>query len=229
MSARCILVAEDDAAIRCALVDALRAKDYLVIESADGQAALEQLLIKEIDLAILDVNMPYRTGFELVRIMQRECPGIPSILLTAQGEEEARVKGLTLGADDYVAKPFSMMELLARIAAVLRRYPARQNSASLHSFGGQLQSEGRLLIMNDGRRIALSEKEYQLLHYFFLHPKRIIPQEELLLRIWNSGINSAQTRTVAVTLNRLKEKLGSELAAHFENVRGQGYRFNLPS
>ncbi len=228
MSERFILVAEDDAAIRCALVDALRASGYTVLEATDGQQALELLLVEGIDLALMDVNMPHRDGFSLLKIIQRECPGVPSILLTARGEEHERVKGLTLGADDYVLKPFSMVELLARISAVLRRYPARKLRATTNlSFtGGHLQPDDKKVIFDDGRNIELSIREIELFRYFLMHPNRTIPQEELLLRIWNSDAASSQTRTVAVNLTRLKEKLGPELAAQFENVRGRGYRFN---
>ncbi len=228
MSERCILVAEDDTAIRCALVDALRASGYAVLEAANGQQALELLLIEGIDLALMDVNMPHRDGFSLLKVMQRECPGVPSILLTARGEEHERVKGLTLGADDYVIKPFSMVELLARISAVLRRYPVRRLAATKNlSFeGGHLSPDEKKVIFDTGNIIELSTRETELFRYFLMHPDRIIPQEELLLRIWNSDAASSQTRMVAVNLTRLKEKLGAPLATRFENVRGRGYRFN---
>ncbi len=228
MNERCILIAEDDAAIRLALADTLSGAGYAVLQAADGKEALGLLLTREIDLALLDVNMPGINGFKLLKIMSKECPGIPSIILTAHGEESERVRGLELGADDYVVKPFSIAELLARITAVLRRSPGRVLAASspLCFPGGQLNASTRELVWEDGHHSTLSEKEFELFRYFLAHPGRLIPQEELLLRIWGSSARASQTRTVAVTLTRLKEKLGAEASARFENVRGRGYKWN---
>ncbi len=229
MKERCLLVAEDDDAIRLALADTLAGAGYAVLQAADGKEALGLLLTRPVDLALLDVNMPGINGFKLLKIMGKECPGIPSIILTAHGEERERVRGLELGADDYVVKPFSIAELLARITAVLRRSPGRVVSTSqpLRFPGGELNTATRELMWNDGRRTALSEKEFELFHYFLAHPGRLIPQEELLLRIWGSSASASQTRTVAVTLTRLREKLGRDAAAPFENVRGRGYQWNF--
>lgn len=226
MNGRCILVAEDDEAIRGVLADTLEGAGYAVRTAADGRQALELLLSYPIDLALLDVNMPEINGFRLLRMMAKECPGIPSIILTAHGEEKERVKGLELGADDYVVKPFSLAELLARIAAVLRRYPVRQVAAAelLPFPGGVLDGTQHSVRDASGRLISLTEKEFELFRYFLLHPGRLIPQEELLLRVWDAS-GGGKTRTVAVTLTRLREKLPAEAAAAFENVRGCGYRW----
>ena len=226
---KCILIAEDDAPIRAALSDVLQAHGYQTLTAADGAAALEMLLTHEIDLALLDVNMPCINGFKLLKIMAKECPGIPSIVLTAHGEEKDRVKGLESGADDYVVKPFSTAELLARIAAVLRRSPERpvRLDEDLKFLGGRLNPEKHSADLDTGQSIPLREKEYELFRYFLLHPERIIPQGELLLRVWGSRSRANETRTVAVTLTRLREKLGPEIAQHFENVRGRGYKWNV--
>ncbi|HIX88567.1 MAG TPA: response regulator transcription factor [Candidatus Akkermansia intestinavium] len=228
MSSRCILVAEDDAPIREALRDSLEAAGYAVLTAEDGRRALELLLSSEVSLVLLDVNMPEINGFKLLRMMGRECPGTPCIILTAHGEEKERVKGLELGADDYVVKPFSVAELLARIAAVLRRYPGVSRSAeeSLCFPGGHLVAEEREVLFDDGRSVALSEKEFALFRYLLAHPGRVISQGELLLRVWGQSASGSQTRTVAVTLTRLKDKIGPAAAAHIENVRGRGYRWN---
>ncbi|MGN0873588.1 MAG: response regulator transcription factor [Akkermansia sp.] len=227
MNNRCILVAEDDASIRCVLQDALRMAGYSVLTAADGRAALELLLTREIDLALLDVNMPEVNGFKLLRIMARECPGTPSIILTAHGEEGDRVRGLELGADDYVVKPFSMAELLARIAAVLRRSPDRPKAASesLVFPGGRLDAKTRRAVLDSGESNPLSEKEFELMRYFIAHEGRVIPQEELLIRVWGSMASARQTRTVSVTLARLRDKISPQAAAGFENVRGRGYKW----
>ena len=228
MDERCILVAEDDAPIRTALADVLTAQGYAVLRAADGAEALELLLSREIDLALLDINMPKINGFKLLSIMAKECPGVPSIILTAHGEEQDRVRGLESGADDYVVKPFSTAELLARIAAVLRRSPGRRIAAAAAQRipGGALNPETHCADMADGRSIPLRDKEYELLRYLLAHPGRIIPQEELLLRVWGSRTGAGQTRTVAVTLARLREKIGPDIAGRIENVRGRGYKWN---
>lgn len=228
MNDRCILVAEDDTPIRQALTDTLTGAGYDVLAAEDGRRALELLLTREVDLALLDVNMPQLTGFQLLRIMSKECPGIPSIILTAHGEEQERVKGLELGADDYVVKPFSIAELLARIAAVLRRSPGRQRAAghTLHFPGGVLDPATRSVTSGSGAPIALSEKEFDLFRYFLAHPNRLLPQEELLLRVWGISTAPGKTRTVPVTITRLKEKIGPAAAACIENIRGRGYKWN---
>lgn len=221
-------MAEDDAPIRQAVADSLMGAGYDVLTAEDGRKALELLLTREVDLALLDVNMPLLNGFKLLRIMGKECPGIPSIILTAHGEERDRVKGLELGADDYVVKPFSIAELLARVAAVLRRSPGRQRAAgtSLLFPGGKLDPATRSAIGSNGEPISLSEKEYDLFRYLLTHPNRVIAQEELLLRVWGISSTPGKTRTVPVTLTRLKEKIGAQAAACIENVRGRGYKWN---
>ena len=227
---RCILVAEDDPAIRRGLQDALQGAGYAVETACDGEAALAVLLSRPVDLALLDVNMPVVSGFKLLKIMAHECPGIPSIILTAHGEEKDRVKGLQLGADDYVVKPFSVAELLARIAAVLRRYPGRTRvvAQELAFPGGRLAGDGRSVLLDTGATAALTDREFELFRYFLRHPNRTISQEELLLRVWGIQGQAEKTRAVAVTLTRLKEKIGPQAAACFQNVRGRGYQWNEP-
>lgn len=228
MKEKSILIAEDDASIRAVLADVLQGHGYGVIAAKDGAEALEMLLTREVDLALLDVNMPRINGFKLLKIMAKECPGIPSIILTAHGEEKDRVKGLESGADDYVVKPFSTAELLARIAAVLRRSPERPRHPreALPFPGGLLNPDSHSADMEGGESIPLREKEYELFHYFLAHPNRVIPQEELLLRVWGSKSRAGETRTVAVTLTRLRDKLGPQVAQRFENIRGRGYKWN---
>ncbi len=231
MMERTILVAEDDEAIRDIVCDALRAKDYRVLEAEDGREAFELLLREPVDLALLDVNMPEIDGFQLLKLIEKECAGIPSIMVTARGEEPDRIKGLERGADDYITKPFSIAELLARVNAVLRRYPRREVGmrATLSFPGGELRGDERVLFFDDGSTEKISEKEFELLRYFLSHPDRIISQEELLVRIWGSNSLSSQTRTVAVTLTRLREKLRPAAAQHIENIRGRGYIWKKPA
>lgn len=229
MPERTILIAEDDAAIRHALADALQNEGFATLEAQDGHRALELLLTEEADLVLLDINMPKINGFQVLATMEKECPGVPAIILTSRGEEADRIKGLKLGADDYVVKPFSVAELLARVDAVLRRSPERPKHPPTLSFpGGTLKPETRSLLFDDAGTVQLSEKECELFMYFLRHPGRVISQEELLLRIWGSRVRASETRIIAVTLTRLKDKLGanSPAARAFENIRGRGYRWN---
>lgn len=227
---RSILVAEDDSTIRRSLQDALQGAGYGVETAGDGEEALAILLSRPVDLALLDVNMPVVSGFKLLKIMAHECPGVPAIILTAHGEEKDRVKGLTLGADDYVVKPFSVAELLARIAAVLRRYPGRPRvvTRELTFPGGRLAGEGRTILPDGGGAVELTDREFELFRYFLSHPNRTISQEELLLRVWGVAEQREKTRIVAVTLTRLKEKIGPRAAACIQNVRGRGYQWTEP-
>ncbi len=228
MAQRTILIAEDDASIREGLADALQTHGYRVLCAADGESALRQILTQEVDLVLLDLNMPKLNGFKLLKILGKECPGVPSIILTAHGEENERVRGLESGADDYVVKPFSMAELLARVAAVLRRYPTRRLSAekALLFPGGSLDPNNHSVTMDNGTAVPLREKEFELFHYLLAHPGRTIPQEELLLRVWGSHASASETRTVAVTLTRLRDKLAPTIAQRIETVRGRGYKWN---
>lgn len=229
-----ILIAEDEVSIRRALVDALQTDGYETLEAENGYQALELLLTHEVSLLLLDLNMPQVSGFQVLTAMKKECPGIPVIILTSRGEETDRIKGLRLGADDYVVKPFSVGELLARIQAVLRRSPERPKYPVIMRFPeGKLIPETRTLQFDNGCSSQLTEKECELFLYFLRHPNRVISQEELLLRIWNSRVRASETRLIAVTLTRLKDKLGSDSpsAQNFENIRGRGYRWKseIPS
>lgn len=229
MEGRTILVAEDDASIRTGLADALQAQGFSVLTADDGESALRCVLGNTVDLVLLDLNMPKIHGLKVLKVMGKECPGVPSIILTALGEERDRVKGLESGADDYVVKPFSMAELLARVAAVLRRYPTRSCVPAqqvLRFPGGTLDPETYALQTDSGATVPLREKEYELFRYFLMHPGRIISQEELLLRVWSSRTPASQTRTVSVTLARLREKLPPEASQRIEGVRGRGYKWN---
>ena len=144
---------------------------------------------------------------------------------------EPACQGARKRADDYIVKPFSPAELLARITAVLRRTSARLAPAgSVLSFpGGSLDPTSHALCMDDGTTISLRDKEYELFHYLLTHPGRIISQEELLLRIWGSRSRASETRTVAVTLARLREKIGKNAAERIENIRGRGYKWKESS
>jgi DNA-binding response OmpR family regulator len=227
MSNSRILVVEDDAAIRRGVVDALRFSKYEVAECGDGTAALPLALGGGFDLLLLDIMLPGLDGFEILDALRRERSPLPVILITARGAEDDRVRGLRAGADDYVVKPFSARELLARVEAVLRRAPERPATVRQvrSATGISIDLERREAMLIDGGAIPLSEKEAQLITYLAVHPGRAIGRDELLQRVWGLDPRGVTTRTIDMHIARLREKLGDDPAApsFVATVRGKGY------
>jgi DNA-binding response OmpR family regulator len=226
MAPKRILVVEDDAAIRRGLVDALSFAGYATLEAAEGTAGLAAALESECDLCLLDLVLPGRDGLTILRELRAMLSPLPVIVLTARGAEDDRVRGLALGADDYVVKPFSIKELLARIEAVLRRVPERPPSVLQFVFeGGQADLERHQVSFDDGERCELSERERQLLYYLACNPGRPISRDELLARVWGLNPAGITTRTIDMHIARLREKLHDDGATPriVLTVRGQGY------
>ncbi len=226
MRKRDILVVEDDSAIRQGIVDSLDFAGYNTFEAKNGKEGLELALEAEYDLILLDLILPHFTGLEILQKLREARVTQPVIILTAKGEESDRVKGLSMGADDYVVKPFSVKELLARIEAVLRRSPERPDKVTLLEIAEKTidlaRSEVRL---PDGSTSSLSERENQLLSYLACNPKRAISREEILTRVWQLDPNLVATRTIDMHIARLREKLqDSEKQEVLQTVRGKGYR-----
>ena len=224
MTARAkVLVVEDDAAIRRGLVDALRFGGFEVRESGDGREGLQTALAVDLDLALLDVVLPGIDGFEILATLRKVKPGMPVIMVTARGAESDRVRGLSDGADDYVVKPFSARELLARVEAVLRRSASRPEATGGLDFpGGSVDFARRELSLAGGGVKQLSEKEQQILSYLAGAPDRAVPREELLERVWGLDPRGLETRTVDMHVARLREKMGTGDGA-IVTVRGRGY------
>jgi len=226
MEQRRVLVVEDDAAIRRGIVDALEFAHYAVKEAADGEAGLDLALSLDCDLILLDLVLPGPDGLEILRQVREARPTLPVIILTARGEEDDRVQGLTLGADDYVVKPFSVKELLARIEAVLRRSAERPTDVSTIPVpGGTVHLPRREVCFDDGERTVLSEREIDLLRYLAVNTGRAISRDELLSRVWRLDPTGLYTRTVDMHIVRLREKLrdnGTEPQVIL-TVRGKGY------
>jgi DNA-binding response OmpR family regulator len=221
-----ILVIEDDSAIRRGVTDALRFAGHEVLEAAEGAAGLEQARQACFDLLLLDLVLPNYSGFEILRAL-RDCrPGTPVIILSARGEEADRVKGLKLGADDYVVKPFSVRELLARVEAVLRRSPERPQAVREMAFPGGVADLQRLeLRYHDGRREELSDREAGLMQYLAAHRGRAISREELLRRVWRIEPRHTETRTIDMHIANLRAKLRDHASEpkFLLTVRGKGY------
>ena len=182
-----ILTIEDDSAIRRGIVDALEFHGFQVIESAEGTDGKRQAIEGSYDLLLLDLGLPGRSGLEILRAVRQLRPTQPVIILTAKGDEADRVQGLRDGADDYVVKPFSVKELLARIEAVLRRTSMGRNHDETEFAHGLLDFARRELRYYDGTRAELSEREAELLRYLVTNSGRAISRDEILASVWPTG------------------------------------------
>lgn len=221
-----LLVVEDDSAIRRGLVDALRYGGYSVQEAADGREGLDMALPGGFDLILLDILMPRMDGMQVLEQLRKAHPSLPVIFLTARGQEQDRVKGLKAGADDYVVKPFSVTELLARVEAVLRRSAERPTGLSRLTISGRaIDFERREIVHSDGHREALSEREADVLAYLASNRGRAIGREELLSRVWGFDPRGVATRTVDMTVARLRVQLRDDPddPKVIQTVRGKGY------
>jgi DNA-binding response OmpR family regulator len=223
-----IVVVEDEQPIRRGVVDALRASGYEVTEAADGARGLEEAVRVRVDLVLLDLLLPRRDGLEVLAELRKIRPTLPVIILTARGSEDDRVRGLKMGADDYVLKPFSARELLARVEAVLRRSVDRPPEISRAHLGpATIDFERREVRWSSRNRTELSETESTLLSYLVTHNKRAVSREELLTRLWGIGPQGVETRTIDMHIARLRTKLrdpsGRETPEAIVTVRAQGY------
>lgn len=224
----CVLVIEDDAAIRRGVVDALSFHGYRTLEAATGDQGLEQGLNAEYNLALVDIVLPGRTGLEILREVRVCRPTQPIIILTSRGEEHDRVEGLRMGADDYVVKPFSIKELLARIEAVLRRSPERPRDVlKIDVPAGSIDLARCELRLHSGERVELSEREMELLRYLAINRGRAVSRDEILARVWRIDPRGVQSRTIDMHVARLREKLRDDpnQPAVILTVRGKGYLF----
>lgn len=221
-----ILVVEDDPAIRRGLVDALTFSSYAASEAADGKAGLDAALSQDIDLVLLDMLMPRMDGMAMLKELRRAKPTLPVIVLTAKGEEDDRVRGLRAGADDYVVKPFSATELLARVEAVLRRSPERPSGIKRLTLAGRvIDLDRREVTLPGGERAQFSQKEAEVIGYLVANRGRAIARDELLARVWGLDPRGMHTRTVDMAIARLREILRDDPADPqvIITVRAKGY------
>jgi DNA-binding response OmpR family regulator len=225
---RTVLVIEDDPAIRQGLLDALTFNGYATLSAGRGDDGLKLALTADADLILLDLILPGKMGLDVLAELRQARPTLPVIILTAKGDEADRIRGLKLGADDYVVKPFSIKELLARLEAVLRRSPERPSDLKkIEISGGTVDLERREVRMADGRRNDLSEKELELFGYLARNKGRAISRDEMLFRVWGIDPRGADTRTIDMHIVRLREKLHDDPSEPhiIRTVRGKGYMF----
>ncbi|TMQ30221.1 MAG: response regulator transcription factor [Planctomycetota bacterium] len=223
-----VVVVEDEPAIRRGVVDALHASGYTVSEAADGERGLAEALRRGVDLVLLDLLLPKRDGLDVLAEVRKVRPTLPVIILTARGAEEDRVRGLKMGADDYVVKPFSARELLARVEAVLRRSvdrPAEVRGARWS--GATIDFDRHEVRWPNHDRTELSETEIAILSFLVANNQRAVSREELLARLWGIGPKEVETRTVDMHIARLRSKLrdpsGRGTAEAIVTVRAHGY------
>lgn len=225
---RKVLLIEDEPGLVLTLTDRLRSEGYQVDHSADGTSGLERAASEAFDVILLDVMLPGSSGFDVVRDLRNRGVMTPVIMLTARGQVADKVVGLKLGADDYVAKPFDMMELVARIEAQIRRAAsaAQTVTAQQYAFGPISVDFRKAEVRRDGAEIELSAREFQLLRYFIEHRGAALSRDELLNEVW--GYNAMpSTRTVDVHVAWLRQKI-EPTPRHPQfilTVHGLGYKF----
>jgi len=228
-----ILTIEDDEPIRRGIVDFLTYAGYRVLEAANGKDGLKLATTCDYDLMLLDLVLPRGSGLEILRAVRAQRPTQPVIVLTARGEENDRVEGLRAGADDYVVKPFSVKELIARVEAVLRRSPQRPTDlpqiglpcGTVDLLRREIRYDRSPDSPNGEGRAELSEREADLLHYLAAHRGRAVSREELLENVWRITPKGVTTRTIDMHIARLREKLhdDAEKPCVLFTVRGKGY------
>lgn len=221
-----ILIVEDEPAMVAGLRDNFEYEGYEVISAADGAEGLERATAENPDLVVLDVMMPRMSGLDVCKQLKTTKPALPIIMLTARGQEIDKVVGLELGADDYVTKPFSIRELMARVKAVLRRASPQVPVAEVYKFSDVEVNVRSNEVKRAGRPVELSAKEFALLAYFVSHPVETHTRDRLLDAVWGYD-NYPNTRTVDTHIVHLRQKLepNPEEPRFILTVHGTGYKF----
>ena len=230
-----VLIVEDEKNIVDILRFNLQREGYQTAEAYDGADGLEKARTVDPDLILLDVMLPKMNGFDVCRQIRQEGRNVPVIILTAREEEADKVLGLEIGADDYITKPFSMRELIARVGANIRR-TSMAAPAAASAAASAMPVAGDLAINTDshqvfrgGKAIDLTQREYELLTFLASHPNKVYSRIALMEQVWNYGYVGDDARTVDVTVRRLREKIEADPAnpAYILTRRGAGYYFSV--
>mgnify|MGYP000075766709 CR=1 FL=1 len=221
MAERILLVEDEEKLARMVELE-LRYEGYEVEKAFDGRTGLERALSGSFDLVLLDIMLPQLSGMEVLRRLRQEGNSIPVLMLTAKGEVEDKVLGLDEGADDYVAKPFGMMELMARIRAALRHGGQREPQSRTYSLGTLFVDPARHIVRDGEREVTLTLKEFQVLCLLMERAGTVFTRDQLLNTIWGYEFDGA-SRTVDVHIRTLRQKLGRS-GDCIETVRGVGYK-----
>jgi len=221
-----ILIIEDEKDMAAGLRDNLELEGHDVIIAEDGVNGLRLAIEKQPHLIILDIMLPGQSGFDVCKELRARDLDTPIIMLTARGEEIDKVLGLELGADDYVTKPFSLRELLARVKAVLRRYQSEEPAEKFRQFGTVFIDFERYIARDERGEIEMTHKEFELLKYFFAHKEQTVSRDDLITKVW--GYDAYPTsRTVDNFILKLRKKIEPNPArpVHILTVHGIGYKF----
>ncbi len=221
-----ILVVEDDPSISRGLELNLQVEGYSVITASDGEDGLKQALDKRPDLMLLDVMLPKISGFDVCRQIRKQGLTFPIIMLTAKVQEIDKIMGLELGADDYVTKPFSVAEVVARVNAAMRRTRQFETSDADYAFGDYtLDVKGQIIREND-QEIELSQKEFLMLKLFLENEGKVLSRQEILSKVWGFDYYGTD-RTVDNFINKLRQKIepNPNKPRHIQTLRGAGYKF----
>ena len=219
-----LLIVEDEPAIARGLTDIFRQHGFDVLAEADGEAGLAAALGSKPDLILLDIMLPRINGFEICRAVREQGIDVPIVMLTAKGREEDVVRGLNLGADDYVTKPFRIAELIARVQAFLRRRPGQQTD--VHRFGDCEVDLPSRTVTRNGKRLSLTSKEFQLLAYFLRRPGCALSRDVILNAVWGHAV-FVLPRSIdrCVTTLRAKIEEDPKKPRYIQTIRDVGYRF----
>ena len=224
-----VLIVEDEKSIVDILRFNLEKDDYAVETAYDGEAGLRLAVEKNPDLVLLDLMLPKMNGFDVCRRLREKGSNVPIIILTAREEEGDKVQGLELGADDYITKPFSMRELMARVKANIRRTAMGQPAAgaAMSAGGGLTINTESYQVSKNNKPIDLTQREYELLTFLASHPGKVYSRTDLMEQVWNYGYVGDDVRTVDVTVRRLREKIEDDPASPslILTRRGVGYYF----
>jgi two-component system response regulator RegX3 len=222
-----ILVVEDEEKIRAALTDFLEFHGFKITEAANGLDADRTVAERQFDLILLDLMLPNISGEQLCSKWRHEGLQTPIIMLTAKGQEKEKVGGLNLGADDYITKPFSLAELLARINAVLRRTDPARAVGQTFKFADLDVDMAALKIRRGTKEIEISKREAAIIQCFAAGPNRVISREELYKEVWNDTMSELGTRTVDVHIAKLRSKIEQDPASPqiIRTIRGAGYKY----
>ncbi|MUG66099.1 response regulator [Paenibacillus campinasensis] len=218
-----ILIVDDDDKIISMLRRGLAFEGYDVMTASNGAEGLKMILAEEPDAVILDVMMPQVDGFEALRRLREGGSTVPVLMLTAKDEVENRVKGLDIGADDYLVKPFALEELLARVRALLRRKPSDESSSQRLTFEDLVMDTDSREVLRGGRRLELTAKEFELLHLFMQNPRRVLSRDTIMDKIWGydySGESNVLEVYIAMLRQKTEENGGKRL---IQTIRGAGY------
>jgi two-component system alkaline phosphatase synthesis response regulator PhoP len=221
-----VLIIEDEEAILLALEDDLRAEGYAVASATDGPSGLRMAEEHAFDLIVLDIMLPGMNGFEVCKRLRQNGVTTPILILTAKSQEIDKVLGLELGADDYVTKPFSRRELLARVKAILRRKANQPEGMEAYSFGDVEVDFNKYQARKAGKAVHLTRLEYDLLRFLIEHREGVVSRDEILEEVWEDA-TAVYPRTVDTHVGRLRKKLEDDpgVPRYILGVRGVGYRF----